>query len=85
MKYTVVYGKGASKELRRLDKGVQSKICGATETLAANPRPRGCRKMVGYLHRWRIRIGDFRIVYDIHDEVVTVHVIKIGHRRDVYR
>lgn len=85
MKYTVVYGSSVRKDMRRLDKGIQEKLFAAANALCDNPRPHGCRKISGYPHRWRIRVGDYRVVYDIDDNVITVHVIKIGHRGDVYR
>lgn len=85
MKYIIVYEKSIQKEIKRLDAGVQTKIHAAIATLADNPLPDGCRKMIGYARRWRIRIGDYRIVYEIEKEIVTVHIIKIGHRKDVYR
>jgi mRNA interferase RelE/StbE len=54
------------------------------EGLAANPRPSGCRKLRGYKDLWRIRIGDYRVVYIIDDDRKTVSVTRIAHRRDVY-
>lgn len=57
-------------------------------TLQADPRPPGCRAMVGQPNRWRVRVGgagDYRIVYEIHDQQLLVLVITIAHRREVYR
>jgi mRNA interferase RelE/StbE len=54
------------------------------EGLAANPRPSGCRKLRGYKDLWRIRIGDYRVVYIIDDDTKMVSLTRIAHRRDVY-
>lgn len=85
MKYRVVYGESVRREIRRLDKAVQKRIHAAANALGADPRPPGCRKMIGYSSRWRIRVGDYRVVYDVHDDIVTIHVAKVGHRSDIYR
>ena len=53
--------------------------------LADNPRPRGVEKLEGRENRYRIRVGDYRVIYEIHDEVLLVLVVRIGHRREVYR
>ena len=57
----------------------------AIEDLADDPMPVGCKKLVGSEHTYRIRVGDYRIVYDIQNANLTVFVIRIRHRRDVYR
>ncbi len=54
------------------------------ENLAANPRPTQCKKLKGGDNEWRIRVGDYRIVYEIDDTAKTVDVTRIAHRRDVY-
>lgn len=85
MKYTIVIGAKAKRELLRLDSARQSKIGKAIAGLVDNPRPSGCRKMAGGVDLWRIRAGDYRVIYRIIDTIITVHVVKIGHRKDVYR
>jgi mRNA interferase RelE/StbE len=55
----------------------------AIETLAANPRPQGCKKLKGR-SGYRIRKGDYRIIYDIYDDILVVDVIAAGHRREIY-
>ena len=64
---------------------LQKRIVRALDVLADNPRPSGVVKMAGDDDLWRLRVGDFRIVYEIHDDVLLVMVLRIGHRREVYR
>ena len=54
-------------------------------TLASNPRPRGCRKLVGAGNDWRVRVRDYRIIYEIADTIRVVRIMRIRHRREVYR
>lgn len=61
------------------------RIRAATEALGENPRPEGVTKLAGTDDLWRVRVGDFRVVYMIADDVLVVTVVRIGHRRDVYR
>jgi mRNA interferase RelE/StbE len=75
----------AAKSLDRLPVDLQKRIVRALETLAGNPRPPGVVKMAGDDNLWRLRVGDFRIVYEIHDDVLLVLVLRIGHRREFYR
>jgi mRNA interferase RelE/StbE len=53
--------------------------------LATNPRPSGCRKLAGSVHDWRIRVGDYRVIYEIADAVRIVRINRVRHRREVYR
>ena len=55
------------------------------DQLAENPRPQGCKKLKGDDNLWRVRAGDYRIVFSIHDDLLLVLVIRIAHRREVYR
>lgn len=75
----------AKKELARLPKPDQTRIGSAVNALAQDPRPPRCLKVAGVVGCWRIRIGHYRAVYEIHEERLLVLVIRIGHRRDVYR
>lgn len=84
MTYRVVYRDVAERQLLRLDSSAQKRIVAAIDKLADAPRPSGCKKLAdrpGY----RIRIGDYRVVYDIHDQIVTIEIIAIGHRSRIYR
>ena len=84
MTYRVEISRRAAKAVTSLDKPLRRKILAAIDALAADPRPVGCRKLAGQ-QAWRIRVGDYRIIYEIHDQVLLVIVIDIGHRREIYR
>ncbi|MCX6198950.1 MAG: type II toxin-antitoxin system RelE/ParE family toxin [Bacteroidetes bacterium] len=75
----------AEKDLAKIPTSTLKKIFPAIKALAVNPRPHGCKKLKGmeeYL--WRIRVGDYRVVYSIDDEIKLVEVRKAGHRKDIY-
>jgi mRNA interferase RelE/StbE len=84
MTYRIEISRRAAKEVTSLDKPLRRKILGAIDALSGNPRPGGCRKLAGQ-DAWRIRIGDYRVIYEIHDQVLLVLVIDIGHRLEIYR
>lgn len=84
MKYTIGYTAIAENQLLRMDSTVQLRIVAAVDKLADNPRPAGCKKLQGR-PGYRIRVGDYRVVYEIHDTVVTVEVMRVGHRSRIYR
>lgn len=83
-KYEVLVLPSAQKEIEKLAKPVQSKVLKALLSLSENPRPTGCKKLVG-TDAWRFRIGEYRIVYTIEDKILTIEVIRVAHRKDVYR
>ena len=84
--YRVLLRPPAQKFLRKLrDKSLTARLIAAMRGLASQPRPPGCEKLVGPDNLYRIRVGDYRIVYQVRDEVLLVLVLKIGHRREVYR
>jgi mRNA interferase RelE/StbE len=60
-------------------------VIGAIQALARNPRPPGCRKLAGSKNDWRIRVSDYRVVYEVADEIRIVRVNRVRHRREVYR
>jgi mRNA interferase RelE/StbE len=82
--YRIVIEKRVERVLRRLPQPARQRIERAIAGLANDPRPPGCRKLVGAGEAWRIRVSDYRIVYRIRDALLTVLVVRIGHRRDVY-
>jgi len=82
--YTVVLRPAARRELRQLDASVRVRVAYAIDGLVADPRPPGCKKLVG-TDQWRIRVGEYRVIYRVQDSVVTVTVTRIGPRGDVYR
>jgi len=85
MTYRIEVAPAAARQLRILDNGARRRIQAAVELLAQEPRPSGAKTLVGGSGEWRVRTGDYRIVYEIHDEVLTVLVVAAGHRRDIYR
>jgi mRNA interferase RelE/StbE len=67
-----------------LEKPLRRRILAAIDALADDPQPPGCKKLVGQ-DGWRIRVGDYRILYELHDRVLLVIVVDIGHRGEIYR
>jgi mRNA interferase RelE/StbE len=84
-KYKVLFKSSADRALKKLPQDVQRRIAGEAALLANNPRPAGVVKMAGDENLWRIRIGDYRVVYEIHDDRLIVLVLRVAHRKDVYR
>lgn len=84
MSHQVILPKSAQKILDRLPDEIAARIMDALARLKDQPRPPGCKKLRGE-NAWRIRVGDYRVVYEIHDKVLHVVVVTIGHRREVYR
>ena len=82
--YSVLTKRSAERELRKIPKVDLRRITTRIQGLALQPRPPGCEKLSGE-ERYRIRQGDYRIVYAVDDESRIVEVVKIGHRREVYR
>ena len=85
MTYQVVVEKRAEKELSKLPPNLYPRIINAIVELGNNPRPRGCRKLEGYANHYRIRIGDYRVIYTIEDKILYVQVIGIANRKDAYK
>ena len=83
--YRVLLERAAEKQLKQLSAKLHDRVVGAIQALAKNPRPTGCRKLTGADNDWRIRVGDYRIVYEIDDAAREVRVNRIRHRREVYR
>lgn len=83
--YRVLLESTAEKDLSRLSSEIHDRVIVAIQALAANPRPSGCRKLAGSKNDWRIRVGDYRVIYEIADEIRIVRVNRVRHRRDVYR
>jgi len=83
--YRVALTSSAAKELHKLPNQVVERIFPRMESLASNPRPPGCKKMQGGDREYRIRAGDYRVVYTIDDKNLLVEVTRIRHRKDVYQ
>ncbi|MEW6542727.1 MAG: type II toxin-antitoxin system RelE/ParE family toxin [Nitrospirota bacterium] len=82
--YSVLLKKSAERELRSLPTEALRRVADRIKALATNPRPPGCEKLSGE-DRYRIRQGDYRVVYAVDDGQRIVEVVKVGHRREVYR
>lgn len=83
MAYTLTFSKQASKELEKIHEPFYSNIKQAIISLTENPRPNGYKKLKGR-DGYRIRVGNYRVIYDIFDNQLTIEIITIGHRKDVY-
>ena len=81
--YRISLTASAEKELRRLPTKMIARIMPRLEHLSTNPRPPGCKKLRGGDSEWRVRAGDYRVVYEIDDRAKTVDVTRIAHRREV--
>jgi mRNA interferase RelE/StbE len=83
--YLVSISAAARRAMGRLPNTVRQRVDRAILALADNPRPHGCAKLAGTADGWRIRVGDWRILYTIEDDRLVVLVVEVGHRREVYR
>jgi mRNA interferase RelE/StbE len=83
--YSVVVAPAAIRQLRKMDAVARRRIQAAIDLLAENPRPPAAKRLVNFEGEWRVRVGDYRIVYDIHDGELLVLVLSTAHRREVYR
>lgn len=81
--YKILIEKNAQKQLEKIPEPDYSRVKVAILDLAGNPRPRGCKKLKGR-EGYRIRQGNYRIIYEVHDNTLTVLVLVAGHRKDVY-
>ena len=84
-KYKIEVSRSAEKQLKKLPRGDQQRIVEAVLALADEPVPRGARKLAGYDDVFRIRVGRYRILYSVSSGTLVIIVLKIGHRKDVYR
>ncbi len=83
-RYDVALTSSAAKELKKLSGQLIARIVSRLENLASNPRPPGCKKLQGGDREWRIRVGDYRVVYTIDDAKLLAEVTRIRHRSEVY-
>ena len=83
--YVVQYDPKALKELAKLDKSAARRIVRAVDALTTAPRPNGARPLVGHPHLWRIRVGDYRVIYTIRNAELVVLVLRVAHRSGAYR
>jgi len=85
MCYRVVFRPRAARDFRKLPQDIKERLQPHIDALTSNPRPRGVEKFAGTANGYRIRVGTYRVLYEIQDDVLVVYVVKIAHRRDVYR
>ncbi|MEH1941423.1 MAG: type II toxin-antitoxin system RelE/ParE family toxin [Nostoc sp.] len=84
MSYKVEILKGALKQLKKLSPELQERIQVKIDDLAIEPRPSGVKKLKGKENAYRIRLGEYRVIYDIFDDILVVNVVELGHRSKVY-
>ncbi len=85
MTYQIEFSRQAARQFRNLPSQIQQRLKSRIDSLAAMPRPHGSEKLSGADQLYRIRVGDYRIVYAVEDNRLFVLVVKVGHRREVYR
>ena len=85
MDYLVDFESAALRQFNKLDKNIQARLKPKIDALAKNPRPHGVKKLQGYENRYRIRVGDYRVLYEIHDSMLLVLVVDVGNRGWIYR
>ncbi len=83
--YEVYLERSAENDLKRLPTSTLDRIVHQIKTLARNPRPSGCRKITGSKNDWRIRIGDYRVLYEIVEKARVLRIMRVRHRREAYR
>ena len=83
--FQIIVDRSAENDLNRIAPEVGPKLATAIRALAEDPRPPGCRKLVGSENDWRIRVGSYRVIYEIADEIRIVRITRIRHRKDFYR
>jgi mRNA interferase RelE/StbE len=83
--YAITFARSARRELEKLERPLAQRILAIVEEPATQPRPPGCRKLQGGQPLWRLRVGDYRIVYGVDDNERVVDVVEVRHRREAYR
>jgi len=83
--YEVYLERAAERDLRHLSSEEFHRVIPRIKALSENPRPSGCRKITGSKNDWRIRIGDYRVIYEIDEDAKVVRIMRVRHRREVYR
>lgn len=83
--YEVFLENAAERDLRRLPVQVFQRVISHIKALAEEPRPPGCRKIVGTKNDWRLRVGNYRIIYEIDQRAQSVRVLRVRYRREAYR
>ncbi len=73
------------KELQKLPRQIVTRVVAAVDDLSANPYPHGVRKLVGSEHTYRIRVGDYRVIYDVFENSLIIEIVRVRHRKDIYK
>ncbi|MCK5523208.1 MAG: type II toxin-antitoxin system RelE/ParE family toxin [Thiomargarita sp.] len=84
MAYFIKYRPVALRQLEKLETKIQARLKPKIKRLSENPRPYGHIKLKGFENRYRLRVGDYRVIYEIHDDMLLVLIVKVGPRRDIY-
>ncbi|NJM23576.1 MAG: type II toxin-antitoxin system RelE/ParE family toxin [Richelia sp. SM1_7_0] len=85
MTYEIKFTKGAIKLFRKLPQNLQERIQVEINDLANDPRPNGVLKLKGEENSYRIRVGDYRVIYEIYDDILLISIVKVKHRSEVYK
>ncbi len=85
MPYCLLFAPAADRQFRKLDRATQIRLGAAISALAADPRPAAATRLVGTPNGYRLRVGDYRVLYDLSDRDLTVLVLRVAHRREAYR
>jgi mRNA interferase RelE/StbE len=83
--FRITFARSAARDLDRLDPPIAWRILSVIERLSHDPRPPRCVKLTGSQNDWRIRIGDWRVIYTVNDAIGKVDIVAVGHRGDIYR
>jgi mRNA interferase RelE/StbE len=83
MPYQIEITNFAERKIKKLEEQLRSEVIGLIYKLAENPRPHGCKKLKGR-EAYRVRLGDYRIIYEIRDKVLIVSIVDVGHRKEIY-
>lgn len=84
MSYQVEFTAAAARQMKKLPRPARDRVLDAIEDLSETPRPHGAKKLVGEQTAWRIRVGDYRVIYDVLDAELTITVVRAAHRREAY-
>lgn len=84
-RYTILFRPSALRDFRKLSRDLQARLTPKIDALAHNPRPAGAEKLTGSENEYRIRVGDYRILYEIQDASLLLYVFRFAHRREVHR
>ena len=85
MTYKVIFKRSVLKDMKKIPKHIRRDVWDLVDELKHGPHPRGSKKIHGYEHSYRVRIGRYRVVYEVKKSVCVITVIKVGHRKDVYK